>query len=266
MSARTSVFFKRIEGLFHRNGKAHRNGHDVATNGHGNGNGAGELTYVVHAPEKSASSAALAHNGSTGLFSWGRRERSMQQLREAYGRVVELMDSMQAHFSRQDQRSTELTRSVQSVATTIEHLARQQESQGQTLGRAVEHIGGVVKQFGPVSASLLDLPASLHMQADAIRSVATQLEISQEADTQLMHSLQRFGQAVDALRESGASQVVTLTRLNASQAGERDALKTFIAAQNRRFAAVMAIVAGVVVAALAGGFWYIRFLVATHAI
>jgi hypothetical protein len=95
------------------------------------------------------------------------------------------------------------------------------------------------------------MPESLLSQAEAIRTVARSLELAQEADTQLMHSLQQFGRAVDTLGSSGTAQVDILQRLNAAQREQHQAFTALVREQGRRFLAVFVVAAVLAVAALA---------------
>ena len=78
-----------------------------------------------------------------------------------------------------------------------------------------------------------------------------QIEVSQEADTQLMHSLQHLGQAVDTLNSSSAAQVQTLERLDAAEREQQAALTELVRAQSKRFMIITIVVSTLGLGALA---------------
>jgi acetyl-CoA acetyltransferase len=106
------------------------------------------------------------------------------------------------------------------------------------------------KSTAALNAALGRMPESLASQAEAIRTVARQMEISHESDNQLMHSLQQFGRAVDTLGSSGTAQVEVLQRLNAAQRDQHEALSGLVREQSRRFLVILAITAVLALAVL----------------
>jgi hypothetical protein len=183
---------------------------------------------------------------------WWRGPQRGAQVREVSLRLVELAHAMQEHFHQQDQRAAELAGALQRVGGILEQLADSQRSHGDYLRAIAEQTETAGKTASALTATLGRMPESLLAQAEAIRTVARSLEISQEADTQLMHSLQQFGRAVDTLGSSAGAQVDILQRLNAAQQEQHQAFTALVREQSRRFLAVFAVVVVVAVAALAG--------------
>lgn len=102
-----------------------------------------------------------------------------------------------------------------------------------------------------MSETLSLLPPLLQAEADAVRSMVRRMDVAQETDTQLMHSLQKLGQAVETLQAAGAAQVQTLERLNAAEREQRQALTMLVREQTRRFLLIMLVAAILGVGALA---------------
>jgi hypothetical protein len=205
----------------------------MSDNGHGGTNG--------HS-DGSAESGALSR--------WRRREPSVAQMREGYHRVVELMDALEEHFRKQDERSARLSDSMERVAGTLgqlEQVQRVEQGHVQTIADQVANVG---EHAASISASLAQMPKSMQVQAEAVRTMLQRLEISQESDTQLMHSLQQLGRAVDTLGTSATVQVQTLERLNSAEREQHAALTTFVQEQSRRFLLVIIVATVLVVGAL----------------
>jgi hypothetical protein len=165
-------------------------------------------------------------------------------------RVLELMDAMQQHFEKQDRRAEELAESVNRVGEYLERLADAQRAQGDCIATIANQVSAAGRHTARLSETLADLPSSLSAQAQVARNIARQMESSQQTDRELTTSLQQFGTAVDALRESGTVQVQTLQKLHAAGQQQTDALQTFIKEQNRRFLIITIVAAGLGVGAL----------------
>jgi hypothetical protein len=184
------------------------------------------------------------------VFAWWRRGRNSPQVREVSLRVVELAHSLQEHFEQQERRAAEVSNSLNRVGGTLEQLAESQRAHGDFLRSIAEHTEAAGKNAATLTTTLSRVPESLLAQAEAIRTVARSLEVSQEADTQLMHSLQQFGRAVDTLGSSGAAQVDILQRLTAAQQAQHDAFAALAREQSKRFLVVVVVTGVLALAAL----------------
>jgi chromosome segregation ATPase len=180
----------------------------------------------------------------TTFWPWWRRERGMPQVADAQRRLLELMDTLQEHFGQQDQRAEQLNGSVGRVANTLEQVAQSQHNTSEQIHSIAQCVDGAARQASGLSEALCQLPATMQAEAEAVRAIAQQLEISHEANTQLMHSLQQFGRTVDALRASGEAQTAALKDMHDSECEQREALTGLVREQGRRFMAAM-VVAGV---------------------
>ncbi len=237
MSARVS-FWQRLGSLFRS---------EAASSG-----GDGATTFLEPRPEHVGGGVSPVRPGAGApAATWWRRSSKGVQAREAALRVVELAHSLQQHFEQQDRRAAELAGSLNRVGGTLEQLAETQRAEGDYLRSIAEHAEAAGKNAAALTAALGRMPESLLSQAEAIRTVARSLELSQEADMQLMHSLQQFGRAVDTLGSSGTAQVDILQRLNAAQQEQHQAFTALVREQGRRFLAVFVVAAVLAVAALA---------------
>ena len=206
-------------------------------------------THVEAADEPGGALATAPSAGGDHPTRWWRRSARSVQVREVSLRVVELAQALKQHFEQQDQRAAEVGRSLNRVSGILEQLADAQRGQGEYLRSIAEHTEAAGKNASALTATLGRMPESLMAQAEAIRTVARSLELAQEADTQLMHSLQQFGRAVDTLGSSGTAQVDALQRLSAAQQEQHQAFAALVREQGRRFMALLAVVGVLAVAA-----------------
>lgn len=165
--------------------------------------------------------------------------------RDATTRVVEMMDAMQEHFERQDQRARELNRAVDRVATILESLAQTQQAQADTLRIVAEQSTLATQHHQAVAHTLGGMPESLAAQADALRTVARRIELEQESEAQLQAALQRFGASMESVRAAGVSQVEALQSMHSEQREQQQALGSLIREHAQR-SLVTIIIAGVV--------------------
>lgn len=192
----------------------------------------------------------------TALAWWRRRQERQNQTREMAVRLVALADAMQEHFRRQDERAAGMTRALERVGGILEQLAETQRAHGECLRAIAEHAATTQRQTANLSETLARIPDSLLTQAEAIRTVAVQLDVAQETDTQLHHTLQQFSRAVDALGASGAAQARVLEGLSAAQQHQHEAVATLVHDLRRRWwiaAAILVVVGAALGAAVLFG-------------
>jgi chromosome segregation ATPase len=185
------------------------------------------------------------NNGSStsSLLPWVRRRKSIEQLREGYERVLELMDAMSRHFEKQDQRAAELSAGVLRVAQTLEQLADAQRTQSQHMASIAGRVDDAVKQSASLATMLREMPPSLQAQAEAVRGVARQMQTATAIDEQLLTSLRQLSEATDSLRASGTAQVETLRQLHDSGRQQQQSLRASVQSQTRLLFIITIIVA-----------------------
>lgn len=237
MSHHTSIW-QRMGNVF-RGGQTQRS--------HGNGQGRTSPSVVKYA-SATADATLLKEEPANGdhpslLTRLSRREPSTTQMRDGYHRMLEMMDGLQNHFRRQDQRAEQLGRHVDRMVDMLEQLAKSGHSQQEHIRSIADNISQAGRHTAVISESLSQLPDLLRDEAEVAHSMVRQMEVSQEADMQLMHSLQKLSQAVDGLNDSGAAQVQTLQRLSVAEHEQREALTTLIHDQTRRFLIIIIIAA-----------------------
>jgi len=238
--ATNTTFWQRVGSLL-RGGSTRVNSGD----GHGNGPpampGDPSVPDVLDDPPRPPSA----------LMRWGRRGNHSDALRAEYHRVAALLDSLEDHFRNQDERTRQLADSVTQVAANLASLADSQRSQGDWIRSIAAQTEAAGQTTRGVAETLRQVPPLLDAQLRASQSMATRLEASSRFESELTTSLQSFGQAVDSLRTSSATQVETLQRLHASEREQRAALTSLVREQGRRFLIIIGVAAVLGVVALA---------------
>jgi chromosome segregation ATPase len=181
---------------------------------------------------------------------WSRRSGRAAHSREALTRMSELLDSLDTHFRKQDERAEQLGTAVNRLAETLGALADAQRDQGEQVRTIAEHANTSSRHQAALSESLSRVPASLHAQTEAVRAMVRQMEIAQDADTHMFESMRKLGEAVSNLNQSANSQVETLRRINAAEREQKASLIALVRDQGRRFLIVTLVSAVIGLAAL----------------
>lgn len=234
-----SSFWQRVGAMFRGEsaGQSPGNGRRAAAGSNGSHGSLSVADVQVGEPPP--------ETGQPGLMArLGRRDPSVHQMRDGYQRLVGMVDALQEHFHKQDERSTQLADSVGRMVGILEQVADSGRSQQEHIRSIADNVNAAGQHTAAMSEALSQMPHSFELQAEAVRTMLRQIEVSQEADTQLMHSLQQLGSAVDALNSSSTAQVQTLERLNAGEHEQKEALTLLVREQSRRFL-VIVIVAGI---------------------
>ena len=218
MSAGIS-FFKRANGAMHRGGGV---------------NGAGTtLVLEPRGPESQTPENRGRNTNGSSLLPWVRLRRKRELAEERYQQVIELMDSMCAHFERQDERAGEMAAALSRVSGALERLSENEKKQADHVAAIASRMGDAARQTEGLMTMLSEMPASMQSQADAVRTVAEKMEASRAADAELSESLRNFSDATDALRGAGAAQTDALNRLHSDEKLRAERVERALARQNR---------------------------------
>lgn len=183
--------------------------------------------------------AARTVNGHVpaGRWSWlpwrwsGRRQQTL----DSYTRLATLLDTLQGHFDRQDQRAGELNNLLEKLAHTIEDAAQDQRA---VSAQSNEKIAALSEHTAGISAALSELPTALQAQNSVLKALKQQAEVSQEVDVQVMHSLQRFGPTLETMRETSHAGVKALEKMLQQERDSRQDLTRFVQKQSQRLFAI----------------------------
>ncbi len=191
------------------------------------------------------------------LWPW---RRSRERVERRQQQVAELMDTLVAHFERQDQRSAEMTAAIRELGQVLQQLATTQGAQAQHVASIAGHADHLARQSAALEALLGELPAAAQAQAEAVRSVAGELRSSREAGTRLVESLGHVGRAADTLERCGTTQSETIRHIHEAASQQSAALQQFVAQQSRRLLAVT-VALGIIALAIIAGLGAALFLI-----
>jgi len=205
-----------------------------------NGNGRIEQTgETIGRGAQGVDAAAAGTSAAASLLPWNRRQKSLEQLRAGYERLLELVDAMHTHFNRQDRRAEELAAGIDRIGNTLVQLAETQRAQGECIAVIADQVDQAAKHSAKVATTLLELPAAVQAQTEAVRLVGRQMEAAREADARF---LEHFSQAAESLRTVGSAQVELLQRLHETSTRQREAWESFARGQTRLLLTITVVV------------------------
>jgi len=211
-----------------------------------------DAARTAQAEPNSAPGFSPAPGSSSGGFlaRFRRSETRAAQL-ATYQRMAEMIETLRDHYRQQDERAARVEQQTERISGILQQLADDGHRQQEHVRAMADNVSLASRHTAAMSETLSLLPPLLQAEADAVRSMVRRMDVAQETDTQLMHSLQKLGQAVETLQAAGAAQVQTLERLNAAEREQRQALTMLVREQTRRFLLIMLVAAILGVGALA---------------
>lgn len=248
--AATISFWNRVGNMFR---------HETSGNGHSlEPGGTAPMAAAVGTIEPAGNGKLPLRRDPHPLTRREHKAASLAAIQDGHERLVSLVNAMKAHFERQDKRFDHLTASVDRVATYLEQLPEAQRRQGDCMNSIAAHLETANRQSSELKDTLARVPSSIQAQAEAIQAVSHKIETSNDADAQLVGSLQSLGEVVESLSRAGSDQAETMRRMKTESDEHKQALVSMIKAQTVRFTATL-IVAGVLgsvaVAGLAYALW-----------
>lgn len=213
---------------------------------------------VVPADEETGEMADPANGGM--LSRWRRSEELIERLETGYGRVTELMVSIQQHQRKQEGTAEQISSSLEQVSGSLTALESNGRDQAATLGRIADELKTGNERAGRWEAKLDEFPELARAQRDALCTVSSHLEAVVRHDVQLTDSLSSFKDAVSTLSDATTASSVAVKNLQMSALEAQADLGALIRQQNKRFSMLFALTLLLVVAVVTIGLalWWTR--------
>ncbi len=183
------------------------------------------------------------------VMPWRRREEVIDRLQQGYDTVLELVESIQGHLSRQNQRNDQVTELLAEMTNGLREVPQAARQQAESVGQLASQMAISNRHSQTIISTLDDLPRSAAAQRQALDSIATQLGSSSCATEKLTERLDSIGGLVERLGDALQEQVRTLKAVQLATRHQESQIISIHQAQNRRFNILMAVVAVTAVAA-----------------
>jgi chromosome segregation ATPase len=197
-----------------------------------------------------ATEAPVAERGG-----WLRRrpDEQVAALQAGQARVLDLIDSLQAHQRRQDTRAEEISRSLGEVARTLGSVEQSGRDQVERLTRIADELRAGQERWGQAASAIAELPRYAEAQQASLAAVAQQMDGLASRDGRMSDALDSLRQAVTALGDATTASSVAIKSLQMSALENQERVAELVQTQNRRFIWLFAVTLVLVVAVGAVG-------------
>lgn len=220
-------FWKRVGGAFRANG----NGHHA----HNEPEFPEEPAPITPPPSNGNGLLNNGRGARAGFWDWFRRGTGLEDARIQRERMNGVLDELHDQLRRHDHRSATVTAAIDRVADTLDRLACGQQTNNEHMLELTDLAQRAETRGAHLSATIEEMPASMQAQAEAIRSVATQMRHTHQSDQALTQTLHHLGQTVESLRLASTMQLDTMQRRHDTDVQQAEALRTLLREQQQRF-------------------------------
>lgn len=180
------------------------------------------------------------------------REDTLTRLEEGFEKVVNLCDSLNVHFTLQEERSAQIADSLGRVAADMSGLARSVGDQSETLRAIVEHLESGNHRAARVEELCSHFAKLTEAQRQSLAVVSQQVESSRRTDEEIAQSLRTFQESICVLGQSCAESTDALRQMRGEASARDDRLAATMDRASRRFLWLFGITLAVAVAGVAG--------------
>ncbi len=180
------------------------------------------------------------------------REDAMARLEEGFEKVVNMCDSLNVHFTLQEERSAQIADSLGRVAADRSSLSRAVGGQSEALQAIVEHLDAGNHRAARLEELCGHFSKLTEAQRQSLAVVSQQVERSRRTDEEITESLRTFRESICALGQSCAESTDALRQMRGEASARDDRLAATMDRASRRFLLLFAITLTVALAGVAG--------------
>ena len=180
------------------------------------------------------------------------REDALVRLEDGFSRVVSLCDSLNIHFTLQDERTAQVADSLRRVAGDMSRLATVVENQGEALHAVVGQLQAGNDHNQKVQELFQHVAKLTEAQRQALAVVAQQVDGTRQTDERIAESLGTFQKAITILGEACNESTASLRQLRVQQNVGDEQLARLVERQGRRFVMLFVVTVLLAVSGIAG--------------
>jgi septal ring factor EnvC (AmiA/AmiB activator) len=185
--------------------------------------------------EPDADESAATARGPLATMRRRPREEALGRLEEGFQRIAKLCDSLDVHFTLQEERTAQISDSLKQVAGDMSKLADSVGSQGQTLNAIAAQLETGNKRNDRLEELCGHFSKMTEAQRQSLAQVGQQIDAARQSDAQIVESLGTFRDAMTSLGDtcSASTDALRDIRMDAARNGKR--LTGLIEQQAKRF-------------------------------
>lgn len=187
---------------------------------------------------------------STALSKSPKNDKQLTSLEEGFGRLVDVLESLNDNVVQQRRQSAEMTRHMEELNLSLRALPESSENQAAMKDLTEEMRNQSLRQQ-QLTESIKPLPDLSQTQIEKLSDIARQLEAAGETDIQLVESFHRTQQYMQGMETHATAQTSALRDLGAASAHHNQQLQEMLTRQNRKLIWCFAVLTTLLVVAIA---------------
>lgn len=163
------------------------------------------------------------------------RQQSLEKLQQGFDKLVEQLQGINEHLSRQASQHEELMGRIEQLPQLLESFPTIVENQRQTTEQLIEQLKKAAAKNEQFIDAVEKIPTETAKQTDALVNINHQLSAAADIDVQRTESFNKFNDSLDKLNESTNNQTDGILQMSKTFAASDRYLKYIISRQNKRF-------------------------------
>ncbi|UCF32424.1 MAG: hypothetical protein JSV78_08805 [Phycisphaerales bacterium] len=164
-----------------------------------------------------------------------KRELSLERLQDGYQKTVDVIETIQEHLKRQDDRSALMVQALTRLADDLSHLPESSHAQQQALSGIREQLEAESVRARRLDENLAQWPRIADAQREIIVSVRHELDNSRQSTDRLSNTLTGLRETMSALDENTNASSTLLRQMHADSSAREARLATLLDQQTRQF-------------------------------
>ena len=163
------------------------------------------------------------------------RQESLQKLQEGFDKLVDQLQGINEHLSRQAIQHEDLMGRIEQFPEMLESFPAVVENQKKLTEQLLEQLKGTAAKNEQFIDAVEKIPTETAKQTDALVNIDHQLSAAADIDVQMTEGLNNFNESLDKLNQSTISQTDGIIQMSKTFAASDRYLKYIISRQNKRF-------------------------------
>ncbi len=163
------------------------------------------------------------------------RQESLQKLQEGFDKLVEQLQGINEHLSRQATQHEDLMGRIEQLPEMLESFPAVVENQKLITEQLLEQLKASAAKNEQFIDAVEKIPTETAKQTDAMVNIDHQLAAAADIDVQMTESFNNFNESLDKLNQTTIGQTDGIIQMSKTFAASDRYLKYIISRQNKRF-------------------------------
>jgi methyl-accepting chemotaxis protein len=163
------------------------------------------------------------------------RQESLEKLQEGFGKLVDQLQGINEHLSRQASQHEDLMGRIEQLPEMLESFPAVVENQKRITEQLIEQLKGTAAKNERFIDAVEKMPTETAKQTDALVGIDHQLAAAADIDVQMTESFNNFNETLEKLNKSTVGQTDGIIQMSKTFAASDRYLKYIVSRQNKRF-------------------------------